>query len=173
MNLNGGGFAATVLPSERRAGYGAAPPASRVATAIATRRALRPALDPGALYGPSPRSGRRAGAKPLPAQPHGAHDPNPTKQSLYGYRGLPITVRWGQFKPSQPPRRVGEWGQIRPSQRHPATTQVAPLRAPSPWGQLRLSQPLIDLIEHGQHPSPPEPRHLRPWTNRERPAKTG
>lgn len=89
MNPNGGGFAATVLPSERRAGYGAAPPASRVATAIATRRALRPALDPGALYGPSPRSGRRAGAKPLPAQPHGAHDPNPTKQSLYGYRGLP------------------------------------------------------------------------------------
>ena len=90
MNPNGGGFAATVLPSERRAGYGAAPPASRVATAIATRRALRPALDPGALYGPSPRSGRRAGAKPLPAQPHGAHDPNPTKQSLYGYRGLPL-----------------------------------------------------------------------------------
>lgn len=94
MNPNGGGFAATVLPSERRAGYGAAPPASRVATAIATRRALRPALDPGALYGPSPRSGRRAGAKPLPAQPHGAHDPNPTKQSLYGYRGLP-TCRCG------------------------------------------------------------------------------
>ena len=31
---------------------------------------------------------------------------------------------------------------------------------------------MIDLIEHGQHPSPPEPRHLRPWTNRERPAKT-
>jgi hypothetical protein len=92
MNPNGGGFAATVLPSERRAGYGAAPPASRVATAIATRRALRPALDPGALYGPSPRSGRRAGAKPLPAQPHGAHDPNPTKQSLYGYRGLPFTI---------------------------------------------------------------------------------
>ena len=43
--------------------------------------------------------------------------------------GSVITVRWGQFKPSQPPRRVGEWGQIRPSQRHPATTQVAPLRA--------------------------------------------
>jgi hypothetical protein len=93
MNPNGGGFAATVLPSERRAGYGAAPPASRVATAIATRRALRPALDPGALYGPSPRSGRRAGAKPLPAQPHGAHDPNPTKQSLYGYRGLPLRLQ--------------------------------------------------------------------------------
>ena len=67
--------------------------------------------------------------------------------------------------------RVGEWGQIRPSQRHPATTQVAPLRA-VPLGQLRLSQPLIDLIEHGQHPNPPEPGHLRPWTNRGRPAKT-
>ena len=118
MNPNGGGFAATVLPSERRAGYGAAPPASRVATAIATRRALRPALDPGALYGPSPRSGRRAGAKPLPAQPHGAHDPNPTKQSLYGYRGLPQ----GALRPQR--RHAALRGRTR------ATTSSAP-SAPS------------------------------------------
>jgi hypothetical protein len=54
----------------------------------------------------------------------------------------------------------------------PAAASLKPAGEPSPWGQLRLSQPLIDLIEHGQHPNPPEPRHLRPWMNRERPAKT-
>ena len=39
MNHNGGGFAAADIPVERRAGYGAVPPASRVAAAIAARRA--------------------------------------------------------------------------------------------------------------------------------------
>ncbi len=46
MNHNRGGFAAADLPGERRAGYGAAPPASRVATAIAARRACGPPLTP-------------------------------------------------------------------------------------------------------------------------------
>ena len=46
LNHNGGGFAAADLPAERRAGYGAAPPASRVATAIAARRACGPPLTP-------------------------------------------------------------------------------------------------------------------------------
>jgi hypothetical protein len=73
MNHNGGGFAAADLPGERRAGYGAAPPASRVATAIAARWALRPALDPAASTAPH-RAVAGAGAKPLPAGPHGAHD---------------------------------------------------------------------------------------------------
>jgi len=47
---HGGGYAATA-PLPRRAGYGAAPPASRVADAIAMRRPAA-ALDPGDLYGP-------------------------------------------------------------------------------------------------------------------------
>jgi hypothetical protein len=43
-----------------------------------------------------------------------------------------LTVRWGQFKPSQPPRRVARWGQIRPSQRHPPPPQAGPLQAALP-----------------------------------------
>jgi hypothetical protein len=52
-------------------GYGAAPPASRVATAIATRRVCRPPLTPEPLR---PLTAQRHGQaqKPLPAQPHGA-----------------------------------------------------------------------------------------------------
>ena len=53
-----------------------------------------------------------------------------------------------------------QMGQIRPSQPHPPPHRWRHFE-PSPWGQLRLSQPLIDLIEHGQHPNSPEPRHLR------------
>jgi hypothetical protein len=57
MNHNGGGFAAADLPGERRAGYGAAPPASRVA-ARSLRDGLRPPLAPEPL-------------RPLPGQGHG------------------------------------------------------------------------------------------------------
>ncbi len=39
-------------PQSAVRGYGVAPPASRVAIAIATRRACRPALDPGASAAP-------------------------------------------------------------------------------------------------------------------------
>ncbi len=73
MNHNGGGFAAADLPGKRRAGYGAAPPASRVATAIAARRACGPPLTPEPLR-PLTAQWQGAGAKPLPAGPHGAHD---------------------------------------------------------------------------------------------------
>jgi hypothetical protein len=48
-----------------------------------------------------------------------------------------ITIKWGQIKPSQPPRRVGKWGQISPSQRAgnlvlmepPQTVTVGPTQA--------------------------------------------
>jgi hypothetical protein len=49
----GGGFAAAHFPA-RRAGYGAAPPASRALPAVASPRrwAHAPTLDPGDHYGP-------------------------------------------------------------------------------------------------------------------------
>jgi hypothetical protein len=67
MNHNGGGFAAAVLPRERRAGYGAAPPASRVATAIATRRAYGPPLTPEPLR---PLTAQRQGQEQSPCPPN-------------------------------------------------------------------------------------------------------
>jgi len=70
----GGGCAAAHLP-ERRAGYGAAPPASRLLR-IADATALRAGLDPGDLCGPAgrmhgqaqacPRRTRGAPARPAP-----------------------------------------------------------------------------------------------------------
>jgi putative transposase len=63
---NGGGFAAAVIPKPdrglrvRRAGYGAAPPASMVANAIAARRPAA-AIDPGATAAPPGRSNGQAG----------------------------------------------------------------------------------------------------------------
>jgi hypothetical protein len=81
MNHNRGGFAAAVLSGERRAGYGAVPPASRVATAIAARRAFAPPLTPEPLR-PLTTQWQGAGAKPLPAQPHGANDQIPKTESL-------------------------------------------------------------------------------------------
>ena len=48
-------------------GYGAAPPASRVATAIAARRAYGPPLTPQPLR-PLTAQSARAGAQPLPAR---------------------------------------------------------------------------------------------------------
>src|SRR5262245_53384778 len=88
MTPNRGGFAAAVLPGERRAGYGAAPPASRVATAIAGRRACGPALDPGGLCGPSREAAGGRSKAPCPPTARRSR-PDPYKQSLYGYRGLP------------------------------------------------------------------------------------
>ena len=154
MNPNGGGFAATVLPSERRAGYGAAPPASRVATAIATRRALRPALDPGALYGPSPRSGRRAGAKPLPAQPHGAHDPNPTKQSLYGYRGLPPQPTEHASRP-----RYDNGSPSHTNAFANSTTRTVNSAIRSPTHTASSRQPHHQRPRHGHRPRRKHPGH--------------
>src|SRR5881392_2859106 len=49
------------------AGYGAAPPASRVATAIATRRPCGPPLTPEPLR-PLTRSGTGQGQQPLPTE---------------------------------------------------------------------------------------------------------
>ena len=73
----GGGFAATHLPA-RRAGYGAAPPASRVLRIALRATALRAALDPGDHCGPwgqeeragpglPPRCARRANPRRSPA----------------------------------------------------------------------------------------------------------
>jgi hypothetical protein len=70
---HGGGFTATDTPElVRRARYGAAPPASRVATRSPTRRPAA-ALDPGDLCGPSRaesagRPGLPAGARGAPAK---------------------------------------------------------------------------------------------------------
>ena len=58
-SAEGGGFAAADFPA-RRAGYGAAPPASRVLRIALRATALRAALDPGDHCGPW-RPGRAAG----------------------------------------------------------------------------------------------------------------
>jgi hypothetical protein len=50
-SAQGGGFAAAHFPA-RRAGYGAAPPASRVLRIALRATALRAALDPGDHCGP-------------------------------------------------------------------------------------------------------------------------
>jgi hypothetical protein len=55
------------FPPSAAPGYGAAPPASRVATAIAARRAYGPPLTPQPLR-PLTAQPARAGAQPLPAQ---------------------------------------------------------------------------------------------------------
>jgi hypothetical protein len=92
MKPDGDGFADAVLPAQRRARLQAAPPASRVATAIAARRAYGPPLTPQPLR---PLTAQRHGQahSPCPPEPHGARlisRSNPYKQSLYGLRGLPI-----------------------------------------------------------------------------------
>ena len=69
----GGGFAAAVFLF-RRAGYGAAPPASRVLRIALRATALRAALDPGDLGGPW-RQEERAG-QGLPRRARGA-EPGP------------------------------------------------------------------------------------------------
>jgi len=55
------------FPPTAAPGYGAAPPASRVATAIAARRAYGPPLTPQPLR-PLTAQSARAGAQPLPAR---------------------------------------------------------------------------------------------------------
>ena len=59
----GGGFAAAHLPA-RRAGYRAAPPASRVLRIALRATALRAAPDPGDHCGPSGQEERQAQACP-------------------------------------------------------------------------------------------------------------
>ncbi len=78
-------------PPSAAAGYGAAPPASRVATAIATRRAYGPPLTPEPLR---PLPAQRHGQEQQPCPPDPPRRPAPIKikslqTSLYGYRGLP------------------------------------------------------------------------------------
>jgi hypothetical protein len=75
-----------------RGGYGAAPPASRVANALAARRACGPPLTPEPLR---PLTRKRCGqGGALPATLRGAQHQqsrsNPYKSSLYGFRGLPV-----------------------------------------------------------------------------------
>ena len=72
-------------------GYGAAPPASRVAIAIATRRACGPPLTPEPLR---PLTAQWHGQAQSPCPPNRTalntdQDQIPTTQSLYGFRGLP------------------------------------------------------------------------------------
>ena len=87
MNHNEDGFAAAVSPTPApRGGYGAAPPDSRVAIALAARRASGPPLTPEPLR---PLTRKRCGAGgALPATPRGAQHQqsrsNPYKPSLYG-----------------------------------------------------------------------------------------
>jgi len=56
------------FPPTAAPGYGAAPPASRVATAIAARRAYGPPLTPQPLR-PSPRSRHGQAHSPCPPEP--------------------------------------------------------------------------------------------------------
>ncbi len=62
-STEGGGFAAAHIPA-RRAGYGAAPPASRVLRIALHATALRAALDPGDHCGPWGQEERQAQACP-------------------------------------------------------------------------------------------------------------
>jgi len=66
LQPRGGGYAATAPPFTVRAaqGYGAIPPASRVATAIAARRPTGPPWDPGASMAPA--STQCGQARPAP-----------------------------------------------------------------------------------------------------------
>ena len=73
QDQEGGGFAAAHLPA-RRAGYGAAPPASRVLRIALRATALRAALDPGDLGGPW-RAGNAVRPGACPGQAHGARGP--------------------------------------------------------------------------------------------------
>ena len=83
----GGGYAAA-HPRVRRAGYGPAPPASRLLR-IADATALRAGPDPGDLCGPP---GRKRG-QAMPAPPgRAAHRQHHQIGSLYGSRGLPADV---------------------------------------------------------------------------------
>ncbi len=82
---DGGGFAAADLP-ERRAGYGAAPPASRLLR-IAAATALRAGPDPGDHCGPSGR--KRGQAQACPSQERGA----PGGHARAGARSLSVRDR--------------------------------------------------------------------------------
>lgn len=112
----GGGFAAA-HPPVRRAGYGSAPPGSRLLR-IAHATTLRAGPDPGDLCGPSGRKRGQATACPARRAAHKHHHQN---GSLHGSRGLPDTGyappgahetvrrhfprgRWGS--PDQPARLV-------------------------------------------------------------------
>ena len=103
----GGGFAAADLPG-RRAGYGAAPPASRLLRIALRATALRAGPDPGDHCGPLGRKRGQAQACPtrraalgevsLPGQPGVARQPGTTSQdhhigSVHGSRGIPIARR--------------------------------------------------------------------------------
>jgi hypothetical protein len=91
MKPDGDGFAAAVLPAERRARLRGRPSGLKGCYRDRCATDLRPALDPAASTAPH-RAVARAGAEPLPAKPHGARlisRSNPYKQSLYGFRGLP------------------------------------------------------------------------------------
>src|SRR5262245_51605378 len=87
MTPNRGGFAAAVLPGERRAGYGAAlRPQGSLPRSLGDGPA-GPPLTPEASAAPHAKR-QGAGAKP-PARPTARRSrPDPYKQSLYGYRGL-------------------------------------------------------------------------------------
>ena len=63
-SAEGGGFAAALFRA-RRAGYGAAPPASRVLRIALRATALRAALDPGDLGGPWRQEKRSGQGLPL------------------------------------------------------------------------------------------------------------
>jgi hypothetical protein len=89
-----------------RGGYGAAPPASRVANALAARRACGPPLTPEPLR---PLTRKRCGqGGALPATLRGAQHQqsrsNPYKSSLYGFRGLPMGGQHDWV--SRPPKRT-------------------------------------------------------------------
>jgi hypothetical protein len=74
-------------PSSRAAPrYGAAPPASRVATAIAARRAYGPPLTPEPLR---PLTQQRHGQAHSAARKLARRFPKSLQPSLYGFRGLP------------------------------------------------------------------------------------
>jgi hypothetical protein len=110
---NGAGFAGTVLGLEgRRAGYGTAPPASRVAARSLTRRPSA-ALGPGAST--APRQAHTTGrpnrpARPQRAAPRRPHAPRPTKITSLRFQGI-ATDRLG-IKPRNMLTQLAEWTRL-------------------------------------------------------------
>jgi hypothetical protein len=150
-----------------RGGYGAAPPASRVANALAARRACGPPLTPEPLR---PLTRKRCGqGGALPATLRGAQHQqsrsNPYKSSLYGFRGLPGRID----KPQR--RSVGAQIELKASSRPSITgASQAPnvsIHVTLPVGvKCRCARNSDSEGCTALESSRPEPRPTRRWKRR-------
>ena len=116
QSTEGGGFAAAHFPA-RRAGYGAAPPASRVLRIALRATALRAALDPGDHCGPWDQEERAGPGLPRRcarrANPAVAGHPDARRQlnwrSIVIKNGKITNLGWCQGSSEAEPSRI-KWG---------------------------------------------------------------